>query len=102
MILKEQELHQLDEIFIHRLLEQDPDALAGLSIKLVSDLKEALERPNQNPSNSSRPSGSLALWDKGIGGDEDEESNSDEKAALRPKTGPDKEALVVGESSDHV
>ncbi len=74
MILKEQELHQLDEIFIHRLLEQDPDALAGLSIKLVSDLKEALERLNQNPSNSSRPSGSLAPWDKGIAGDEDEES----------------------------
>ena len=92
MILQEQELHQLDEIFIRRLLEQDPDALAGLSIKLVSDLKEALERLNQNPSNSSRPSGSLAPWDKGMADDEDEESNSDEKAALRSKTGPDKEA----------
>lgn len=67
MILKEHELLQIDENFINRLLEQDPDALAGLSIKLVSDLKEVLERHNQNPTNSSRLSGSrLAPWDKGI------------------------------------
>ena len=66
MILKEHELLQIDADFISRLREQDPDALAGLSIKLVSDLKEVLERLNQNPTNSSRPSGSLAPWDKGI------------------------------------
>ena len=56
----------MDEEFIYRLLGRDPDALAGLSIKLVNDLKEALERLNQNPTNSSRPSGSLAPWEKGI------------------------------------
>lgn len=44
MILKEHELLQIDEDFICRLREQDPDALGGLSIKLVSDLKEVLER----------------------------------------------------------
>jgi hypothetical protein len=65
MVLKEQELLQMDEQFIRKLLENDPDALAGLSINLVNDLKEALERLNQNPSNSSKPSGSLAPWDKG-------------------------------------
>jgi hypothetical protein len=65
MILKEQELLQMDEKFIYHLLGQDPDALAGLSIKLVKDLKEALERLNQNPTNSSRPSGSLAPWENG-------------------------------------
>ena len=42
MILKEHELLQIDEDFICRLREQDPDALAGLSIKLVSDLKANL------------------------------------------------------------
>jgi hypothetical protein len=72
MILNEHELLQIDEKFICRLREQDPDALAGLSIKLVSDLKEALERLNQNPSNSSRPSGSLAPWDTGIVIDDDD------------------------------
>ena len=61
MILKEHELLQIDADFIFRLREQDPDALAGLSIKLVSDLKEVLERLNQNPTNSSRPSGSLGI-----------------------------------------
>lgn len=90
MILKEHELLQIDEKFISRLLEQDPDALAGLSIKLVSDLKEALERLNQNPSNSSRPSGSLAPWDKGIADDEDE-ANIDAKDDLRLETGIDKD-----------
>jgi IS1 family transposase len=86
MILKEHELLQIDEDFICRLREQDPDALAGLSIKLVSDLKEALERLNQNPTNSSRPSGSLAPWDKGNADEkEDDESTFDEKEALQSK-----------------
>ena len=90
MILKEHELLQIDETFICRLREQDPDALAGLSIKLVSDLKEAVERLNQNPSNSSRPSGSLAPWDKDVAGDDDE-STIDEKDVLRSETGIDKQ-----------
>jgi len=93
MILKEHELHQIDEKFICRLREQDPDALVGLSIKLASDLKEAMERLNQNPSNSSRPSGSLAPWDKGITGDEDDEPTLDENEVLRLETGLDKEDL---------
>lgn len=99
MILKEHELLQIDEKFISQLREQDPDALAGLSIKLVSDLKEVLERLNQNPSNSSRPSGSLAPWDKGKidEDDEDDDLNSDEKEALRSKANTNKE-----ESSDAV
>jgi len=93
MILKEHELIQIDADFIFRLREQDPDALAGLSIKLVSDLKEVLERLNQNPTNSSRPSGSLAPWDKGITDEkeEDDESAFDEKEALQSKTGLNKE-----------
>ena len=92
MILKEHELLQIDADFISRLREQDPDALAGLSIKLVSDLKEVLERLNQNPTNSSRPSGSLAPWDKGITDEkeEDDESAFDEKEALQSKTGINK------------
>lgn len=71
MILKAQELLQIDEAFIRHLREKDPDALATLSLKLANDLKEAMERLNQKPSNSSKPSGSLALWDKG-GTDEDD------------------------------
>ena len=80
MVLKEHELLQIDEQFIHKLLESDPRALAGLSIKLTNDLKEALERLNQNPSNRSKPSGSLAPWDKGA--EDDDELTPDEQATL--------------------
>jgi hypothetical protein len=88
MVLKEQELLQIDEQFIRKLLYKDPEALAGLSIKLANDLKEARERLNQNPSNSSKPSGSLAPWDKGSidEDDDDEESNIDDKDALELKS----------------
>jgi len=65
MVLEEQELLQIDEAFLRKLFESNPQALLGLSIKLIGDLKEALERLNQNPSNSSKPSGSQAPWDKG-------------------------------------
>jgi len=83
MVLKEQELLQIDEKFLRRLQEQDSDALVGLSIKLTCDLKEALERLDQNPSNSSRPSGSLAPWDKGTADEEDDEASVDEKTVLQ-------------------
>lgn len=83
MVLKEQELLQIDEQFIRRLLEQDSEALVELSIKLVNDLKDALERLNQNPSNSSKPSGSLAPWDKGTADEDDVVSNIDEEDTLR-------------------
>jgi hypothetical protein len=49
IVFKKQELLQIDEQFIHRLLEKDPDALAEHSF--TKDLKEALECLNQNPSN---------------------------------------------------
>ncbi len=89
MVLKEQELLQMDEQFIRKLLEKDPDALAELSINLVNDLKEALERLNQNPSNSSKPSGSLAPWDKGSRADDDEELNTEERDALKSESDKD-------------
>jgi len=85
MILKEHELLQMDEAFIYHLLGRDPDALAGLSIKLVNDLKEALERLNQNPTNSSRPSGSLAPWEKGIK-EEDDDWEKDDKDIIQPES----------------
>ena len=91
MVLKEQELLQIDEQFLHRLQEQDPDALVGLSIKLTSDLKEALERLNQNPSNSSKPSGSLAPWDKGTADEDDDELDVDERDVLRSEMDIDEE-----------
>jgi transposase len=62
MVLKDHDLRQLSEERIRELREQDPDALAGLSIRLLQDLKEARERLNRNASNSSRPPSSQAPW----------------------------------------
>ncbi len=62
MVLKEHDLRQLSEERILELREKDPDALAALSIRLLQDLKEARERLNQNPSNSSRPPSSQDPW----------------------------------------
>lgn len=61
MQLSTQDLSQLNEEDLLNLPEED---LRHLSIKLLSDLKEARERMNQNSSNSSRPPSSEAPWDK--------------------------------------
>ena len=91
MIFKEQELRQIDDTFILGLWEQDPIAVVGLCSKLASDLKEAMERLNQTPLNSSVPPSSVAPWDKGAVNDindEDEEMSAyGEKEALLSKTG---------------
>jgi hypothetical protein len=62
MVLKDHDLRQLDKARILELKEEDPEALATLSIRLLEDLKEARERLNQNASNSSRPPSSQAPW----------------------------------------
>ena len=41
------------------------DALQDLSLRLLADLKEARERLNQGPTNSSRPPSSRAPWERG-------------------------------------
>ncbi len=102
MVLKEQELLQIDEQFIDHLLNKDPKALAGLSIQLVNDLKEALERLNQNPTNSSRPSGSLAPWDKGLSElDENESEDKENKESdSHEKESDNKEEVTRKETPD--
>lgn len=65
MQLKDHDLRQLDEGCLRRLFERDPVALLGLSARLLADLKEARERLNQNPDNSSRPPSSGDPWSRG-------------------------------------
>ena len=45
----------MDEDYLRKLAKVDPDALIKLSLQLIDDLKGALEREEQSPSNSSRP-----------------------------------------------
>jgi transposase len=64
MQLSDHDLKQLDDAYLGRL---PMEPLRGLSSKLLADLKEARERLNQNPSNSSRPPSSQAPWENGEG-----------------------------------
>ncbi len=63
MKLKDHDLKQIDRDYLGGLA---PAKLVEVSLKLLEDLKEARDRLNQTPQNSSRPSGSFALWEDGI------------------------------------
>jgi hypothetical protein len=60
MILSDYDLRQIDENYLHTLLREE---LLGVSMRLLKDLKEARERINQNPNNSSRPPSSREPWE---------------------------------------
>ena len=60
MKLSEHDLKQLDDEKIRSL---PAETLRTLSSKLLSDLKEARDRLNQSPDNSSRPPSSRAPWE---------------------------------------
>jgi hypothetical protein len=60
--LSEHDLRQLDEDALRQLPEA---ALRTLSATLLADLKEARERLQQHPGNSSRPPSSRAPWERG-------------------------------------
>ena len=62
MHLSEHSLRQLDRTYLDAL---DEAALRALSARLLDDLKEARDRLNQGPENSSRPPSSRAPWERG-------------------------------------
>src|SRR5512144_130397 len=61
MPLSDHSLRQIDDAYLQSL---EPAALRGLSLRLLADLKEARERLNQGPTNSSRPPSSRAPWER--------------------------------------
>lgn len=63
MKLKDHDLKQIDKDYLKGL---PPEKLLEVSGKLLEDLKEARDRLNQTPENSSRPSSSFALWEGSI------------------------------------
>jgi hypothetical protein len=58
--LKDQDVHGVDVEPLFRLRERDPAAVEQLTVRLLEDLREAGERLNQNPDNSTRPLSSRA------------------------------------------
>jgi hypothetical protein len=78
MHLSPHSLQQIDDAYIESL---DPEALRGLSLRLLSDLKEAWDRLNQGPDNSSRPPSSQAPWERKTGGGRESDAEADAEAA---------------------
>lgn len=58
-MLSDHDLRQIDEIYLRSLGSEE---LIIITIRLLNDLKEARDRLNQNPSNSSRPPSSREPW----------------------------------------
>ncbi len=61
MHLSEHSLRQLDRAYLDAL---DEAGLRVLSVKLLEDLKDARDRLNQGPENSSRPPSSRVPWER--------------------------------------
>ena len=91
MHLSEHSLRQLERAYLDAL---DEAALRALSARLLDDLKEARDRLNQGPENSSRPPSSRAPWERGAPPDPTDESTDDsaeaEPAEAKPARKPGK------------
>ena len=71
MRLTDHDLKQIDEEYLSSL---SPEQLRRISEKLLEDLRDARDRLNQSPANSSRPSGSYAPWEQANFAEERKES----------------------------
>ena len=88
MRLKTHDLEQLTEDRLRSLGEAEARLLLGSALL---DLREALDRLNQGPGNSARPSGSLAPFERGQSGKIGEDQGPGESGDTPP-------APVVGEA----
>lgn len=107
MKLSDHDLRQLDDERLHQLRMRDPDQLEHVSVIMLSDLKEAVERLNQSPDNSSKPPSSRPPWfraesmlddddlpsdlpakEKGDGSESETSSHDSAKASHPPKRKP--------------
>ena len=85
MHLSEHSLRQLDRTYLDAL---DEAALRALSARLLDDLKEARDRLNQGPENSSRPPSSRAPWERGASPEPTDELTDDSAEAEPTKAKP--------------
>ena len=84
MQLSEHDLKQLDEETIRSLAAEN---LCTLSLKLLADLKEARDRLNQSPDNSSRPPSSRAPWERASSDAQDDGEQEDEESREADRQG---------------
>jgi transposase len=85
MLLTDHSLAQLDDASLETLSLAE---LRPLSKKLLHDLKEARERLNQHPGNSSRPPSSQAPWERG---ESKEDPEGEEEDVVEPEADAEQE-----------
>ena len=81
MHLSPHSLRQIDDAYLQSL---EVEALRGLSMRLLADLKEAWDRLNQGPDNSSRPPSSRAPWERQGSTPKSDEAAEDHELDLEP------------------
>ena len=82
MHLSDHDLRQMDDDWLEKL---PVDKLRQVSARILQDLKEARDRLNQTPDNSSRPPSSRAPWEKGQTENEGPAPGEDESEAETPR-----------------
>jgi hypothetical protein len=88
MRLTDHDLKQLSQEYLASL---SAEQLLRLSGKMLEDLRDARDRLNQTPQNSSRPSGSYAPWQQAAFSDKEKPSEATEEVA-KPGPKPEKKA----------
>ncbi len=83
--------HDLKQLSAAYLASLSPEQLLYLSKKMLDDLRDARDRLNQTPQNSSRPSGSYAPWQQSVS-EAKEEPTEPAAAATEPELKGEKEA----------
>jgi transposase len=83
MHLSDHDLRQMDEGWLEKLPE---DKLRQVSGRILHDLKEARDRLNRTPDNSSRPPSSRAPWEKGQTKEKEEKEPAADKAEGEDET----------------
>ena len=92
MSLKDHDLKQLNREYLGSLT---PEQLLDLAEKLLNDLRDARDRQNQTPQNSSRPSGSYAPWEQvPISDIQEQTDNTDNKEGPEDKNPKDETAIA--------
>ena len=75
--LSDHDLWQLDADWLKK---QPETVFRGLLDRALEDLKLARDRLNQGPGNSSRPSGSMPLWQRDVSASKEDEAWQDDPA----------------------
>ena len=96
--LSDHDLKQMDEAWQRH---QSDETVRGLLARALDDLRQARDRLNQTPDNSSRPSGSMPPWQRGAGtvGDRAHDDEVPDDETGRESQRPDKPVGAAADST---